>query len=261
MDVQHQGLVHIAPALVGPPDTGLLLRRLRPHHRAGGRSRRSARSANRKASGRTRTCWTPGSPPGSGPSRRSAGRTRPRRSKKYYPTSVLVTAFDIIFFWVARMIMMGLEVHGRRALPRRLHPRPRTRRAGRQDEQVKGKRHRPARHDGRSTAPTPSASPWPCSRRRGGTSSSPRNGSRDTATFCNKIWNATRFILMNLGDDFTERELDAAELEPFDRWILHRLTRRSARHRRGNGGVQVQRRRPRASIRSGGTSSATGTSS
>ncbi len=36
MDVQHQGLVHIAPALVGPPDTGLLLRRLRPHHRAGG---------------------------------------------------------------------------------------------------------------------------------------------------------------------------------------------------------------------------------
>ena len=29
--------------------------------------------------------------------------------KKYYPTDVLVTGFDIIFFWVARMIMMGLE--------------------------------------------------------------------------------------------------------------------------------------------------------
>ena len=30
--------------------------------------------------------------------------------KKYYPTSLLVTGFDIIFFWVARMIMMGLHV-------------------------------------------------------------------------------------------------------------------------------------------------------
>ncbi len=29
--------------------------------------------------------------------------------KKFYPTSVLVTGFDIIFFWVARMIMFGLE--------------------------------------------------------------------------------------------------------------------------------------------------------
>ncbi|HOD16818.1 MAG TPA: class I tRNA ligase family protein, partial [Spirochaetota bacterium] len=42
-------------------------------------------------------------------------------------------------------------------------------------------------------------------------------------TFCNKIWNATRFIMMNLGDGFRERQLDAGELETFDRWILHRL--------------------------------------
>ncbi len=29
--------------------------------------------------------------------------------KKFYPTSVLVTGFDILFFWVARMMMMGLK--------------------------------------------------------------------------------------------------------------------------------------------------------
>ncbi len=43
---------------------------------------------------------------------------------RYYPTDVLVTAFDIIFFWVARMMMMGLHRHGRGAVPHRLYPRP-----------------------------------------------------------------------------------------------------------------------------------------
>jgi len=43
------------------------------------------------------------------------------------------------------------------------------------------------------------------------------------SAFCNKIWNATRFILMNLGDDFVRRQIRTEELERFDRWILHRL--------------------------------------
>ena len=47
-------------------------------------------------------------------------------SRKFYPTSVLVTGFDILFFWVARMLMMlGLQLHGRGAVSRRLHHRPR----------------------------------------------------------------------------------------------------------------------------------------
>ena len=58
----------------------------------------------------TKTCSTPGSPPRSGRSRRSAGPTRRPSSARYYPTDVLVTGFDIIFFWVARMMMMGLHV-------------------------------------------------------------------------------------------------------------------------------------------------------
>ena len=57
----------------------------------------------------TRTCSTPGSPRRCGRSRRSAGRTQTPDLKRYYPTDVLVTGFDIIFFWVARMMMMGLH--------------------------------------------------------------------------------------------------------------------------------------------------------
>ena len=43
--------------------------------------------------------------------------------KAFYPTSTLVTGFDILFFWVARMIMMA-QIYGRGAVSRRLHSRP-----------------------------------------------------------------------------------------------------------------------------------------
>ena len=56
----------------------------------------------------------------------------------FYPTSVLVTSFDIIFFWVARMIMMGLKFVGRGAVPRRLHPRPDARQEGQKMSKSKG---------------------------------------------------------------------------------------------------------------------------
>ena len=68
--------------------------------------------------------------------------------KMFYPTACLVTAFDILTFWVARMAMLGHQVHGRRAVPRRLHPRPRARRRGREDVQVQGQRGRSAGGDG-----------------------------------------------------------------------------------------------------------------
>ena len=52
-------------------------------------------------------CSTPGSRQRSGPSRHSAGPSDTDALKTFYPGSVLVTGFDIIFFWVARMIMFG----------------------------------------------------------------------------------------------------------------------------------------------------------
>jgi valyl-tRNA synthetase len=64
--------------------------------------------------------------------------------KRYYPTATLVTAFDIIFFWVARMMMMGLNFMDEVPFQRRLHPRHRSRREGREDVEVEGQRHRPA---------------------------------------------------------------------------------------------------------------------
>ena len=68
-----------------------------------------------------------------------------RNSRSFYPTSVLVTGFDIIFFWVARMIMMGLKFMG--DVPFRevyIHGLIRDEH-GQEDVQVQGQRARPAR--------------------------------------------------------------------------------------------------------------------
>ena len=56
---------------------------------------------------KTKMCSTPGFPPAFGPSARLAGRKRPPILKNFYPNSILVTGHDILFFWVARMILMG----------------------------------------------------------------------------------------------------------------------------------------------------------
>ena len=151
----------------------------------GGASAALAKERYGKATGRspaTRTCSTPGSPRRCGRSRRSAGRTRRRSSKRYYPTDVLVTGFDIIFFWVARMMMMGIALHGKE--PFRdvyIHALVRDEK-GAEDVEVEGQRHRPARPDRRirrRRAPLHAVRPW---RRRAATSSSRISASRATAT-------------------------------------------------------------------------------
>ena len=71
-----------------------------------------ARDADRKTWCRIQTCSTPGSAPACGPSRPSAWPDITEDLRVYYPTSLLITGFDIIFLWVARMIVLGLECMG-----------------------------------------------------------------------------------------------------------------------------------------------------
>ncbi len=118
----------------------------------------------------------------------------------FYPTSVLVTGFDILFFWVARMVMMGLHFTGESPFARVHLHRPRARRRGRQDVEDQGQRPRPRR---------PGRRVW---RRRGAV----HPGAASTApgrdipldpkcmagyrAFGNKIWNATRFALSKVDE-------------------------------------------------------------
>ena len=52
--------------------------------------------------------WIPGSAVGFGPLVRLDGRDETKDLDRFYPTQVMETGHDILFFWVARMIMMGL---------------------------------------------------------------------------------------------------------------------------------------------------------
>ena len=111
LDGEHPAVVRLAPAVVGPPPAGLLLRRLRGDLRRARRRRSAAGPATGRCA-RTTTCSTRGSRARCGRSRRSAGRRRPRSCAPSTRPTSLVTARDIIFLWVARMMMMGLEFTG-----------------------------------------------------------------------------------------------------------------------------------------------------
>ena len=120
--------------------------------------------------------------------------------EKFYPTSVLVTGYDILFFWVARMMMFGTFVGGddvdhaqRRArpagaVPECLPARPDPRRVRPQDEQVQGQRHRPAglggalRRRRAAVHPRPRRQPRRRPVRRRGRTCGPRATSRPSSS-------------------------------------------------------------------------------
>ncbi len=149
--------------------------------------------------------------------------------QRYYPTDVLVTAFDIIFFWVARMMMMGLKFMGE--VPFRtvyinalvLDPE------GQKMSKSKGNVIDPLEvfdkygTDAARFALTAAST--------AGLTLSLQESKLETArNFANKIWNATRFVLLNCDDVLEEQEplswethLSPPELA--DLWILSRLNR------------------------------------
>jgi valyl-tRNA synthetase len=149
--------------------------------------------------------------------------------KKYYPTDVLVTANDIIFFWVARMMMMGLKFMGE--VPFRtvyinalvLDPQ------GQKMSKTKGNVIDPL--DVFDKYGTDAARFALTSASTAGLTLSLQESKLESArNFANKIWNATRFVLMNCDDIFEsgepiEWETELAPPELADLWILSRFNR------------------------------------
>ena len=117
VDEQHPGLVHLAPALVGPPDSRVVRRgrqRLRRAQRGRGAARSTARPRAATLRAATTTCSTPGSRRRCVPFSTLGWPDETQRAADCScPSSVLVTGFDIIFFWVARMIMMTTHFTGK----------------------------------------------------------------------------------------------------------------------------------------------------
>jgi valyl-tRNA synthetase len=141
----------------------------------------------------------------------------------FYPTSCLVTGFDIIFFWVARMMMMGL--HFMDEVPFRevyIHALVRDAQ-GQKMSKSKGNVIDPLTviDDYGTDAFRFTLAAFAAQGRDIKLAEERIAGYRN---FVNKIWNASRFVLMNL-EGFEAQRIDPAtiELTNADKWILHRL--------------------------------------
>jgi valyl-tRNA synthetase len=151
--------------------------------------------------------------------------------EKYYPTSLLITGFDIIFFWVARMMMFGLKINPREKpemaeqVPfRDVYITPLVRDA-------QGKKMTKSR--GNVVDPLDIMGKYGTDAVRFTLAQLAVQG-RDiilsddrlaaSRAFANKIWNAARFVLMNLEDaPKPVPAVDVSELPLAERWILSRL--------------------------------------
>ncbi|MDO8643384.1 MAG: valine--tRNA ligase [bacterium] len=139
--------------------------------------------------------------------------------KTFYPTSLLITGFDIIFFWVARMMMMGLEFMGEVPF-REVHIHALVRDAqGQKMSKSKGNVIDPLTLMERfgTDAFRFTLASLAAQGRDIKLSEQVIEGYRN---FANKIWNATRFSLINLGETKAPKKTPTENLSLFDKWIL-----------------------------------------
>ena len=140
--------------------------------------------------------------------------------KHFYPTSVLVTGYDIIFFWVVRMVFSAMEQMGEVPFKTELiHGLVR-------DEQGR----KMSKSLGNGIDPLEVIKDYGADALRLTliTGNAPGNDMRfyysrmdNSRNFGNKLWNAARFVMMHIGD--SEPKLDKSKLTSADKWILSKV--------------------------------------
>ena len=140
----------------------------------------------------------------------------------FYPTDVLVTGYDIIFFWVIRMVFSGLEQTGKTPFHHVLiHGLVRDSQGRKMSKSL-----------GNGIDPLEVIDKYGADALRLTliTGNAPGNDMRfywerveSSRNFANKLWNASRFIMMNLEKAEVPEKMDLAELTGADKWILSKV--------------------------------------
>ena len=140
----------------------------------------------------------------------------------FYPTDVLVTGYDIITFWVSRMIVSGLEHTNKAPFHTVLiHGLVRDNQGRKMSKSL-----------GNGIDPLEMIDKYGCDALRMNmvTGNSPGNDMRfyverceAMRNFANKLWNASRYVLMNLGEDAVNQLPELSKLEIADKWVLSKL--------------------------------------
>ena len=142
--------------------------------------------------------------------------------ERYYPIDVMVTAYDIIFFWVSRMIFQGLHFMDKRPFDKCLiHGLIRDSQGRKMSKSL-----------GNGIDPIDVINQYGVDALRYflTTSTSPGLDTRyseekikASEAYLNKIWNASRFILMNIENEELDENIDDTKLDLIDKYILSRL--------------------------------------
>ena len=142
--------------------------------------------------------------------------------KRYYPTSTLVTGYDIIFFWVSRMMFQGLNFTGKFPFKKVvIHGLIRDPQGRKMSKSL-----------GNGVDPIDVVNQYGVDALRYFLTSNTTPGEdtrysdeklQASANYLNKIWNASRFILMNLDENDTSYDIDKNLLDDVDKFILTKL--------------------------------------
>ena len=142
--------------------------------------------------------------------------------ERYFPTSCLVTAYDIIFFWVSRMIFQSLNI---------------TKKSPFKDAVIHGLvrdelGRKMSKSLGNGVDPIEVIDHYGVDALRYflTTNSTPGQDMRysdekvqSSANYLNKIWNSARYVLSSIPENFKEVKLDKSNLSSLDKWLLNRL--------------------------------------
>ncbi len=141
---------------------------------------------------------------------------------RYFPTSTLVTAYDIIFFWVSRMIFQSLNVTKKRPFDNVvIHGLVRDELGRKMSKSL-----------GNGVDPIDVIDQYGVDALRYflTTNSTPGQDMRysdekvqSSANYLNKIWNSARYVLSQIPEGFKEEKLDKSNLSKLDTWLLNRL--------------------------------------
>ncbi len=147
---------------------------------------------------------------------------QPNDFKRFYPTSVMETGWDILFFWVARMIMLGIYRTGK--VPFKyvyLHGLVRDK------DRQKMSKSKGNVIDPLAVVTDHGADALRMSLVFGTGAGNDIVVSEDKVIaqkrFANKIWNASKFVLNNLGESFDPKKIKRAKFTKEDKWILKEL--------------------------------------
>ncbi len=143
--------------------------------------------------------------------------------KRYYPNDVLISGYDIIPFWVNRMTFQGLEFMGERPFKECLiHGLIRDKEGRKMSKSL-----------GNGIDPMEVIEEYGCDALRYFLLTATSNGMdlrydtekvKSTWNFINKLWNASRFCLMNM-EDFKEEDYSLKDLSKEDKWIISKLNK------------------------------------